>query len=84
MFPEVIAFDEIGNLEELNQVKQSFNSGVSVITTAHVGSLAELLQREVTRELVKSGAINRVALLSKTLGGEIRVLTAREILDGCV
>lgn len=82
MFPEVIAFDEIGNTDELNQVKQSFNSGVSVITTAHIGSVSELLQREVTRELLKSGAIGRVALLSKALGGEIRVFTVGEILDG--
>ncbi|MBO5321283.1 MAG: Flp pilus assembly complex ATPase component TadA [Clostridia bacterium] len=84
MFPEVIAFDEIGNLEELNQVKQSLNAGVSVITTAHIGSVSELLQRDVTRELLKSGAISRVALLSKALGGEIRVLTDREISDDCI
>jgi stage III sporulation protein AA len=81
MFPEVVAFDEIGNTEELIQVKQSFNGGVSVITTAHIGKVSELMAREVTRELLTSGAIKRVAILSKALSGEIKVYTAQEIIE---
>ncbi len=82
MFPEVIAFDEIGNTEELNKVKESFNSGISVITTAHIGSTYELLKRDVTHRLLTSGAINRVAVLSKMYGGEIKVLATEDILNG--
>ena len=36
MFPEVIAFDEIGTVAEFNRVKECFNASVSVITTAHI------------------------------------------------
>ena len=81
MFPEVVAFDEIGNGEELIQVKQSFNGGVSVITTAHIGKVSDLMVRGVTKELLLSGAINRVAVLSKALSGEIKVYTTQEILE---
>lgn len=79
MFPEVVAFDEIGNARELLQVKQSFNAGVSVITTAHIGKVSDLMNRGVTRDLLLSGAINRVAVLSKALSGEIKVYTTEEI-----
>ena len=81
MFPEVIAFDEIGTTEELKRVKESFNAGVSIITTAHTGNWQEMLKRDVTRELLMSGAINRVALLSKMQGGEIKISTAEELLN---
>ena len=81
MFPEVIAFDEIGTVAEFNRVKESFNAGVSVITTAHIGELSELLKRDVTRELLLSGAIKRVAVLPKRIGGEILIKTHEEIIN---
>lgn len=81
MFPEVLAFDEIGTVEEFNRVKECFNAGVSVITTAHIGELSELLKRDVTRELLLSGAIKRVAVLPKRIGGEIRIKTHGEIIN---
>lgn len=81
MFPEVIAFDEIGTVAEFNRVKECFNAGVSVITTAHIGELSELLKRDVTRELLLSGAIKRVAVLPKRIGGEILIKTHGEIIN---
>lgn len=80
MFPEVIAFDEIGTAAELLRVSESFYSGVAVITTAHIGNEHELLSRRVTRELIESGAINQIALLPKLHGGDIRIISAKEIL----
>lgn len=80
MFPEVIAFDEIGTVDELKKVKEAFNSGVAVVTTAHIGDKTELMKKSVTRELLMSGAISRVAVLPKLLGGEIEVLSTREII----
>ena len=74
MFPDVIAFDEIGSTKELLAVKESFNSGVTIITTAHIGSVEELLQRPVTAELIKSGAINQVAVLPKLHGATINLI----------
>ena len=60
---DFIAFDEIGTSEELDGVKQSLHTGVSVITTAHAGSVEELTSRTVTRGLLESGAISTVVFL---------------------
>lgn len=80
MFPDVIAFDEIGNIAELNSVSNSFNSGVDIITTAHVGKKEELIFRNVTYSLLKSGAISTIALLPQIHGGEIKMYKTEEIL----
>ena len=80
MFPDVIAFDEIGTVEELKSVSDSFCSGVDIITTAHIGSLAELTERNVTCNLLKSGAISFVALLPRLHGDKIKILSVKELL----
>ena len=79
MFPDVIAFDEIGTVAELKGVSDSFCAGVNIITTAHIGSLAELKTRNVTLALLNSGAIKQIALLPKIHGGYIRMIDAKEI-----
>lgn len=80
MFPDIIAFDEIGTLDELNEVKNSFFSGVSIITTAHAGSTAELLERSITRTLIESGAIAQIALIPSVIGGKVSILSVKELL----
>jgi stage III sporulation protein AA len=80
MFPDVIAFDEIGTAEELKSVSDSFCSGVDIITTAHIGSPEELTQRTVTYNLLKSGAISFVALLPRLHGGKIKIIKVKELL----
>ena len=62
--PEVIAFDEIGNSKEAENVLKCFNSGVKIITTSHSSGIDELKQRECTRLLLESGAIRHIALLT--------------------
>ncbi len=79
MFPDVIAFDEIGNTDELKAVSQCFSAGVKIITTAHIESLYDLGQREVTNQLIKSGAIDQIAVLPKITGGKITVITPKEL-----
>ncbi|MBR6564059.1 MAG: Flp pilus assembly complex ATPase component TadA [Clostridia bacterium] len=79
MFPDIIAFDEIGNSEELQKVSESFCAGVDIITTAHAGNLQELESRNVTNLLLQSGAISKVALLPKIHGGKIRLFDIREL-----
>lgn len=79
MFPDVIAFDEIGNLDELSAVSQCFLSGVNIITTAHIQSIFDLENRQITRELLKSGAIEQIAVLPKTVGGKINLINKREL-----
>lgn len=79
LFPEIIAFDEIGTTAELKRVRESFYSGVSVITTAHIGSFEELMKRDVTRQLILSGVVSQVALLPRLHGGDIRIIDTKEL-----
>ncbi len=79
MFPNFIAFDEIGTREELEGVKNCFNAGVGILTTAHCHTKEELFCRQVTREIIKSGAVKTVALLSQKLGEKPTILKNLEM-----
>lgn len=79
MFPEVLAFDEIGTQAELDAVSESFLTGVKLITTAHINNLYELKARNVTNKLLQSGAVNQVALLPQKIGERITVLNVKEL-----
>ena len=80
LFPNIVAFDEIGTSKELLSVSDSFNAGVSVITTAHAGSISDLLTRSVTNGLLRSGAVSQVAMLSEEIGKAPEILSVKEIL----
>lgn len=84
MFPDIIAFDEIGTERELKSVADSFCAGVSIITTAHAGSIAELKSRTVTSALLKSGAIQQVAFLPNIHGGKITLFSTKELFCDAV
>ena len=73
MFPQVIAFDEIGTVAEVGSVLEAFNSGVDIITTAHAGSMYELRTRPVTKALIDSGIIKTVVLILKNAGGKMQI-----------
>lgn len=79
MFPDIIAFDEIGTADELKSVSESFCSGVNIVTTAHAGSINELKYRSVTNSLLTSQAINQVAFLPNIHGGKITVFDTKEL-----
>ena len=64
MSPQYIAFDEIGEKEELEKVFQSVNGGAEILTTAHIGDATQLMQRFVTRRLIETGAVKTVVLLN--------------------
>ncbi len=81
MFPEIIAFDEIGTAAELTALSESMFSGVSVITTAHIGSKAELLSRSITRALITEGIISKIAILPTLHGGTIHTFSAKELFS---
>ncbi len=68
MYPDFIAFDEIGTADELHSVEDCFNAGVSIITTVHCNTANDLMHRKITRSILKSKAISCVAILSKSLG----------------
>ncbi len=65
MFPNIIAFDEIGTADELMGVNNCFNAGVGIVTTAHCNTHSDLNQRKIIKDIIKSGAISYIALLDK-------------------
>lgn len=84
MNPDIIAFDEIGTDAELLGVEQGFYSGVSVITTAHISDIKELNNRKITARLLKSGAIEQIALLPEKHKGEIRIFSTEELFKNAI
>lgn len=81
MYPQVIAFDEVGRTGEIKGVLEAFNSGVDILTTSHAGNLSELCARPVTRKLLKSGTLKTVALMPKRAGEKIKIYTVEEVLN---
>ncbi len=82
MFPQIVAFDEIGSHGEVEGVIRALNSGVLVLTTAHIGDESDLTRREVTNRLISSGAVKTVAVLKKA-GGDIKFYSAEELKEKC-
>ncbi len=79
--PRVIAFDEIGTLAELSAVSEGFCAGVTVVTTAHCGDIEDLKSRAVCQRLLQTGAINKVALLSRKSGVKLQIFSAKELFE---
>lgn len=80
MFPNIIAFDEIGTHDELQSVLDCFNAGVQIITTAHCYDKGDIMRRAVTANIVKSGAVAKVALLSDKIGAPPTIFDVKEFL----
>lgn len=78
--PQVIAFDELGNLEEVKAVIGGFHAGCDALCTVHIGSVEELKIREVSRTLLQSGVIKKVAFLG-AVGEPIQVFSV-SLSDG--
>lgn len=74
LFPQYIAFDEIGTVAELELVSESFFSGVGIITTAHASTMEELMSRNLTKRLLELGAVECVALLPQKLGEAVTII----------
>lgn len=83
MFPNFIAFDEVGTLDELEGIKGCFNAGVGIITTAHCLEMSDIWQREVTRKIVNMKAVENVALLSSKLGNTPKIISYKEFENAC-
>lgn len=79
--PQYIAFDEIGTMQEAEAVVHSLHSGVSVITTVHVGSVEELYKRPAVRAILASGAIKKVAFLA-SVGQPFLMYDVESLDDG--
>jgi len=62
--PDIVICDEIGGEADENAVEQSLNAGVTVIASAHAGSIAELMARPQMARLITCGAFKRVVQLA--------------------
>lgn len=81
MFPDIIAFDEVGTQKELNSINNCFNAGVAIVTTVHCSNENDFLRRAVTRDIVQSGAISSIALLQK-VGARPKIFNVKELDTG--
>lgn len=79
LFPDVIAFDELGDMSEVSAVTQSFNSGVTVITTAHTGKIDDLEKRPTVSALLKTGAIEWIVLCYKGFNYKVKNISELEL-----
>lgn len=78
MSPQVIAADEIGRREDVDALEEVLNAGVKVLITAHGSSPAELAERPVLSDMVRSKIIERFVILGRSRG----VGTIEDIIDG--
>lgn len=63
MNPQVIAMDEITQMEDVEAMIQAVGCGVSLLATAHGESMEDLTRRGVYRALCQAGVFRRVVLL---------------------
>lgn len=70
MNPQILAADEITAPEDVRAVTMAANCGVSVLATAHGGSVEELSRRPLYRELLAQNIFRRVILIGRDESGE--------------
>ncbi len=78
--PQVIAFDELADIDETKAVIGGFHAGCDALCTIHIGSIEELSEREASRELLKSGVIKSVAFL-RAVGEPIEIFSVKKYED---
>lgn len=68
MAPQIIAVDELGNPQDVAAISEALRSGVSVLSTAHAGNLAEARARPILNALLNENIFERIILLSRRHG----------------
>ena len=63
--PDIIICDELGANEDINAINQCLNAGVQIIASIHARSLEELLNRPQAKEILKSGAFEKIIFLNE-------------------
>lgn len=63
MNPQVLAVDEVTAAEDVAAMVQSAGCGVTLLATAHGGTLADLDRRPLYRELIAQGVFGRLVLI---------------------
>lgn len=79
LYPDIVVFDEIGNMEEVEAVAQGLNAGVKVVTTAHAGSLSDLSRRPQIKKLLETGAIDMLVFCERPAGTNVKIYELKEV-----
>ena len=78
--PDVVAFDELGSLEETQAVTDSLHAGVTVLSTAHGATIEDVLRRPQVFYALQNGGFEKIVFLAgRESPGEI--LSTREVED---
>ncbi|MBE6728972.1 MAG: hypothetical protein E7568_01915 [Ruminococcaceae bacterium] len=83
LFPNLIAFDEIGSVEEAKEVENCLFGGVDIVTTVHIDNIKEIFRRNVTKKLLGTGAVNLIVILESDRYGEYKIYTLSEVKKAC-
>ncbi len=76
MTPEYIVCDEIGTHEDTEALMQICGCGVSIIASAHGGSVDDILRRDAILPLIEAGVFSHIAMLeSASAPGRIKKIT---------
>lgn len=76
MSPEIIALDEVGNIEEIQAIEQAVNTGVKFILTVHASNFNEIVTRPQLEMLINTYSFDKICLLS-----DEKVCTVKAIYD---
>lgn len=81
--PEIIICDEIATLQETESIINGMNTGVKFIVSTHANNKEELLHREASLKLLKSGCFDYVVIIKeKPIPCTIdRIYTVKELLN---
>lgn len=77
MSPSIVVTDEIGRDEDKYALKEAISAGVTILTTVHGYSVADIMRRGVISELIRDGVFSKFIILSN----KPRVGSIREVLD---
>ena len=65
MGPNYIAVDEITKAEDCYAILNAIGCGVTMIATAHAGSVSDLMNRDIYKSLISKGIFKRIITLNR-------------------
>lgn len=78
MSPDIIAMDEIGNVDDVEAIHEILKAGVKIIATVHGSSIEDLKSRRSLESLIKDKIFKRYIILDNSRG----IGTINDVIDG--